>query len=491
MISCPRFTAGLTAAIFAAATTFAPLPVYAAQELPDLGDYSQSVLSPAQERRLGEQAMREIRQNGAYLNDPEIAAYLNTLGDRLVAAGPDPRQDFDFFAISDSAVNAFALPGGFIGVHTGLLLLAQTESELASVLAHEIAHVTQHHIARMLAGQQRSMWLSIAALAAALLAARAGNGNATQGAIAAAQALQIQSQLDYTREHEREADRIGFQILDRAGFEVQAMSTLFERLQRAGRHADSDAPSYLRSHPVTYERVAEAADRAQGKSYRQVADSADFHYVRALVRSYQGTPQQAVAWFDEALKERKFSSEAATRYGLVAALLRGEQFDRALAELGALETRAPRHAMIEGVAGQLLMQSGRIDQAVRRYETALASFPNHRQLIYDYPDALLKAKRAGDAARFVDSQLQLTPQDGLLHRIAARTYATLGQPLKEHLHQGEFYAWNGNLRGAADQLGLAIKSGGGDFYQRSAVESRLRALQREIAETQKTLQANR
>jgi predicted Zn-dependent protease len=458
-----------------------------AQALPDLGDVAQSLLSPAQERRLGEQIMREIRASGAYLNDPEVNAYLNELGYRLVAASPDPRQDFEFFAINDGAVNAFALPGGFIGVHTGLILLTQSESELASVIAHEIAHVTQRHIARMLAGQEKSIWISLAALAAAIIAARAGQSQAAQAAIATSQALQIQNQLDYTREHEREADRIGLQILDKAAFDVRGMPAMFERLQRASRFVESNAPSYLRTHPVTYERIAEAQDRIHDKPYKQVRDSLDFQLVRALVRSYQGTPREAVAFFEDALAERKYSSEEAARYGLVASLLRAQDFPRATAELKTLERVSGKDPMVEAMAGQVLLQSGRLDVAIARYEDALKVFPSHKQLVYDYPDALLKARRPAEAVKYVDAQLLRYPSDATLHRLAARAYAEVGNRFQQHRHLGEYYAWAGNLGAAIDQLDLAVKAGDGDFYQLSAVETRLRSLRRDQAELQKTL----
>ena len=183
------------------------------------------------------------------------------------------RSDFEFFAVADPSINAFALPGGFVGVNTGLVLLAQTESELASVLAHEITHVTQRHCTRSLAGQQRSLLYSLAALAVAIAASRSGSssaGQATSAAIASAQALAIQTQLNYTREHEYEADRIGFQRLMPAGFDPTSMATFMDRLQKSNRFADGNAPSYLRSHPITYERVAEAQARAYGEPYRQV-----------------------------------------------------------------------------------------------------------------------------------------------------------------------------------------------------------------------------
>ena len=181
------------------------LPKAYPQRLPDLGDVSQTDFSPAQESKLGETIVRELRANGGYINDPEVNDYLNELGHRLTAASTDVKQDFEFFGVPDAQINAFALPGGYIGVNTGLILLTQTESELASVLAHEISHVTQHHMARALSAQKDSMLMSLAGLALAILAARGGSGSSgdvAAGAMAATQALTMQHQINFTRENE-------------------------------------------------------------------------------------------------------------------------------------------------------------------------------------------------------------------------------------------------------------------------------------------------
>jgi predicted Zn-dependent protease len=485
-----RIVAALTATALAA-QPLAPATFSAglahAQALPDLGDESQSMFAPGQERRLGEMVVRQIRGSGAYLNDPEVNDYLNELGYRLVAAVPGGKQDFEFFAIADPSINAFALPGGYVGINAGLILLTQSESELAAVLAHEITHVTQHHMTRALANQQRSLLYSLAAIALAIAASRSSSSNSGQvmsAGMASAQALAMQSQINFTRENEYEADRIGFQRLDAAGFDPTAMASFMSRMQKSSQFADGGAPSYLRSHPVTYERVAEAQARAYGKPYRQVPDSLDFQLVRALLRSYNGTPKEAVAFFTSALADHKFSSEVAMRYGLVASLLRAENFKQAKAELATLEKTAPTHPMIEVMAGHVLMEAGDLDLAIARFERALSRYPNKMQLVYDYPEALLKANRARDAARFIDAQLARFPNDGPLHRLAARTYATLGMKLQQYRHQGEYYAWQGDLKGAVVQLELAAKAGDGDFYQASVVETRLRALRRELAEQQ-------
>lgn len=468
-------------------TADTPVP-RAGTSLPELGDSATVALSPAQERRIGETALKQIRAGGGYLDDPEVNDYLNQLGGRLVAVRNDPRYEFTFFAVPDPSINAFALPGGYIGVNTGLILLAQTESELASVLAHEITHVTQNHMARMIESQKNSLWMSLAALAVAIVASRSNSssGNDAAGAaLTSAQALAMQNALNFTRENEYEADRIGFQRLELAGFDVNAPATLMDRLQKATRFVDGNAPSYLRTHPISYERIAEAQARAANVPYRQVADSLDFQMVRALLRSYAGTPAEAVAWFDTAIAQRKYNSEVAARYGLVASLLRDGRIPRAKEELAALEKIAPPHPMIEAIAGHVLLEAGEAGKAVARFQAALARYPNKMQLVYDYPDALLQAGRASDAAAFAEDQLQRFPSDGRLHRIAARAYAAMDQKQKQHRHQGEYYAWLGNTRLAIDQLELAAKAPDANFYESSVVETRLRALRKEQADQQK------
>ena len=468
------------------ATVTDPVAPYP-QRLPDLGDASQADFSPAQERKLGETIVRQMRATGAYMNDPEVNDYLNELGHRLTAVSPDVRQDFEFFAVPDNEINAFALPGGFVGVNTGLILLAQTESELASVLAHEISHVTQHHLARALAARKDSMLMSLAGLALAILAARgSSSGDAAQAAIAATQALSIQREINFTRENEREADRLGFQRLDRAGFDVTAMATFMKRLQSAMRFVEGSAPKYLQDHPITYERIAEAEARAYGHPYRQVVDSLDFHMVRALLRSYEGEPRDAVKWFDDAIAQRKYNNPIAAQYGLVASLLRAEDFKRAKVELAKLEKAAPEHPMIDAIAGHVLLESGDVDGAFKRFAAGVARYPNKMQLVYDYPDALLKAGRNVEAARFAEQQLARFPHDGPLQRIAAKAYAALDKQMLAHRHQAEYYAWQGNLKGAIDQLEIAAKQKDGDFYQASVVDTRLKALRREEADEKKS-----
>jgi beta-barrel assembly-enhancing protease len=473
----------------ALAIAVAIAPVARAQQLPDLGDPSGADLSLSQERKLGETIMKEVRLSGGFLNDPEVNGYLNELGNRLVTAIPGAPFDFEFFAVNDWQINAFALPGGFVGVNTGLILICQSESELASVLAHEISHVTQHHMARSLAKQKDALLATLAGIAAAILAARSKNensGQVSQAAIASGQGVALQMQINFTRQNEQEADRLGFQRLDAAGFDDTAMATFMERMQRSMRFVEGNAPSYLRDHPVTYERIAEAQVRAQNKPFRQVKDSLDFNMVRALVKSYQGTPRDAILFFEDAIAEKKYNDATAARYGLVASLLRAENYKRALTELAILERTAPPHPMIEAMAAQVLMQANQLPESIARYENALARYPAKMQLVYDYPEALLKNNQAEKAAKFATEQLQHYPNDGQLHLVAARAYAALGKEMLQHQHQAEYYAWQGNLPAAIVQFELAAKANDGDFYQSSVTESRLRAIREELNDQKKT-----
>ncbi|MGH8622968.1 MAG: M48 family metalloprotease, partial [Burkholderiales bacterium] len=433
--------------------------------------------TPMQERRLGESIMREIRADRDYYDDAEATDYVNSLGNRLASRSTESRQDFEFFLLRDAQINAFALPGGFIGVNTGLILAAQAESEVAGVLAHEIAHVTQRHIARMLMQQQQSSVATLATIAAALLLSRV-NTQAAEAAIAFGQAGAIQSQLNFTRDNEREADRVGLQILDQAGFDPRGMAGFFERLQRATRVYESGAPSYLRTHPLTYERIADMQNRTEALGYRQVPDSLDFQLIRAKLRAQLDAPRDAVAFFDQSLAERKFLSESASRYGLVASLMRARDYGRARMELASLRKLAPASPIVDALTCELEYQAGGAEKSLPCFRGALKNHPSYRALVYTYANALLQTNRPTESLRLVEARLQAITDDYRLYLLQARAYAALGKPLAQHRAQAEAYFRMGNVAGAIEQLRIGLKSGDGDFYQVSSAESRLRELRK-------------
>lgn len=483
-----------------------------ADDLPDLGDISQATITPRQERQLGLQIMRQIRADPSYLNDAEIASYLNNLGNRLISSSNEakPEQSFEFFALQDPSINAFALPGGFMGFNSGLIIAAQSESELAGVMAHEIAHVTQKHLARMISGQQHfGLITSLAALALAILASRS-NPQAGQAVLATAQAGAIQSQLNFTRKHEKEADRIGFNILQKAGFDPHGMSSFFERLQNAGRYYENGAPSYLRTHPLTYERIADIENRTRKLAYRQVPDSIDFHLVRAKLKALQGNPTDSVMEFDSRIQDKRYANKIAERYGLIYALLRDKQYKRADRELNELyrlmqsdntldllknhrlgntvlveSEYLQSRAMIETLAARVKLANKQIEDAFKIYQEALNAYPQHRALIYDYISALLNYKNAEAALEFINKQSQIIHDDINLYRLEAQCHSALGNHMLQHRAQAEVYIQEGKYHAAIEQLEIALREDNGNFYQLSSIEARLRQLKEFVAANEK------
>ena len=446
-----------------------------ADGLPDLGEASSSAFSDKDERQVASEIMREIRNSREVLDDPEVTEYINNLGYRLVAASDDSKLNFEFFLVKDPTINAFALPGGFVGVHTGLITAAQNESELAGVLAHEIGHVTQKHFARQMANQQLLLIPSLAALAVAILAARS-NPDIAQAAIVAAQAGAVQNSLDFTRDNEREADRTGMRTMVRADFDPQGMGTFFHRLQKADRSTDTASPAYLRTHPLTTERIADMQNRTAQTGYRQIPNSMEFDLVRSKVRVVDKGPEAATKFFESQLREERYADVNAARYGLVNALLAGHDLARAKAEFRKVEKAAPPHPMIQNLGAQIDLAGRSVDAAVARLERAHVEFPASRTLVYALADARLRRGDNESALALVRTNLGLYPDDYHLYALEARAQAQAGRRLAMHRAQAEAYVRMGLTAAAIEQLELGVKAGDGDFYQLSSAEARLKDL---------------
>jgi predicted Zn-dependent protease len=482
-----RFMAWLLAATLAlsprafAQYSAVPPPAPSAR-LPDLGDASGAELSPQTERKIGESIMRDIKfREPSYLDDPEVTEYLNDLGARLSNAGTGMRQDFEFFAIRDPSINAFALPGGFVGVHTGLISASDNESELASVIAHEMAHVTQRHIARQF-GIQKQMQLPMTiAMLASLLLARS-RPDLASGAAMAVQGSAIQTQLSFNRDFEREADRIGFQTMAASGFDVRAMGTFFEKLQRYTRIMDSGAvPGYLRSHPVTVERITDAQNRAEGMPFRQRADSVEYHLVRAKLRAEAADVHEAVKAFGDAVTDRRFANEPGARYGLAVALLRAKEPKRAEAEIARLRASGLASPMVDTLAARARLALGDHAGAMAILQAAHARYAHRRSILYAILGLLQDEGRYDDVLAALAEPLRLYPRDPKLHEARAKAYAGQGKRLLQHQAQAEFYILQGSLPAAIEQLQFAQSSGEGNFYELSVVDARLKELRAEHA----------
>ena len=501
--SLSRYSGHIVVAIvlaLASPVLIAPSLLYA-QNLPNLGGTDGEELSPLMERRLGEQVMNNIRRDPDYMEDAPTLDYLNQLGGILLGTSPEARgdagYDFFFFAVRDPSLNAFALPGGFIGSHSGLVLSAQSESELASVLAHEIGHVSQRHIARMIGNQRKDALLPMAGLLIAALAARS-SPDLAGAAMMGGTGLAAQRQLSFGRDAEREADRVGLQILRGAGFELNGMVNFFGRLQNASRNRTDNLPSYLRTHPMTGERMADIEARIRNLSYKQHIDSLDFLLIRSRLRVLQDdTPQgwrEATQSFLDQSRQGTRGQIMAAKYGLALLAQRQRDSSRALGLLNELQAEAvrspayPASQALSSFAIEMSLLTGRTAQALSLLKEARIQFPLSRAITMHYAEALLAAGRLDEAASFLRDQAQLYRQDAGVQLALARAYAEQGKIALQHLALAEYYSLTGALPAALEQLKMARSSSDASFYDQAVIDARERELQaswRELMEKSK------
>lgn len=464
-------------------------PGVLAEGLPDLGDIADASLSEPQERTIGKRIMLEIRADRSYIDDSELVAYINSLGGRLVSASRgttnDNRRDFEFFLLEDESINAFALPGGYIGVHSGLFLTSTTEAELAGVLSHEIAHVLQRHQARGIDSQKGSTLVQLLGLAAAVLAARSNSSSGPQvaeAAIYSTAALQAQSQLNYSRDFEREADRLGIQVLTRAGYDPTGMVGFFERMLRANRHNDGNVPGYLRTHPLTTDRIADMQNRVdtvQGDTFRaagrlEMGAYQDYRFARAKLRVMSMGANEAVSYFRNVISEQTVLRNRADVYGLTLALSRARNFPAAEKELATIRKSGAPNPWIDNLAAEIQAGQRNWPEALRLYREAWQAFPEHRALFYGYVETLYEAGQVDMALSLLTEQLKNIQDDAKLFELSAKGYERKNKRMAQHRAIGEAHFRRGNLQGAVMQLELAAKAKDGDFYEISSTEARLR-----------------
>ena len=298
-------------------------------ELPDMGDSSGTLITPAEEKEFGEAFFRSLHSQISINQDAEIQQYIQTIGERLVANSDAPSNPFHFFVVMENDINAFAGPGGYIGVNSGLILITEAESELASVMAHEIGHVTQRHLYRSYEAASR---LSIPTAAATLAAILLGTQSPAlgQAAIVAIQAGNVQFQIDFTREHEAEADRVGMQTLAGSQYDPRSMPTFFERLQQSSRYYGQNIPEFLRTHPVTASRISDTRGRAETYPYKQYPDSLGYQLTKAKIRVLTSTDNaETLKYFKTRSTQGTTEQRTVARYGLGLSALNSQKFTEA------------------------------------------------------------------------------------------------------------------------------------------------------------------
>ena len=453
-----------------------PLASGAEARLPDLGEAASETLSRAEEDRLGETFLRQVRARLRLVDDPEIADYVDSLGQAI--AGADPERSYRFLVVDAPTANAFAGPGGVIAVNTGLMMVTRSESELASVLAHEIAHVTQRHLARMIERSQASSLTTLAAIFGAIVLA-SQNAEVGQAAITASVAGARQSALKYSRENEMEADRVGMELLYRAGFDPRAMPAFFKRFQEWQRFA-SRAPEYLSTHPVILSRISDTEGRAEQFERRSYRDGPEYPLIRAKVRvRMAASPAAVLEHFESRIGSASGEASEADRYGLALALLAANRPAEASTILEELRTDFPERTAHLVAAAQAYTALGQPMLALDLLAASAARFPNHRALAHRHGLALVQANRPDEAATLLREFQRRHESDAAVYRLLGLAHQRAGRPAASHMALAEFYFWNGDLESAVRQLDIALKEPSIDDYESARAQARREELQRE------------
>ena len=454
-------------------------------QLPDLGSNSANFLSPAEERQLGQAFIRQSRRQFDYITDPEIIGYVNTVGKKLGRVSDQPEQEFTFYVIDNPTINAFAVPGGHIAIHTGLILKSQNESELASVLAHEIAHITQKHIARRLESSRFDSILAIGAL----LAAAAAGGDSAQAAFVTANAAIAEKQLRYSRSYELEADSLGIRTLSKANYSPQAMPTFFERLLQESKISESNAPEFLRSHPLTINRIAESAERANGYPDNSKVSNKQFLDIQAKVRvGYSKHNKQTRLTYEDLAKQNPMSTAPHLHYGYALTLSKNNQFEDARKILNELIKLEPSNSSYKLALADNELEARNIEKGLTILQEMTEQQRKKNNYLIDiyYANALVLSKKPKQAIPLLREAIRYSPQEPLLHILLARAYGETNQLLKSYQSRAEYHYLQGNFAFALKQLKNAQTRAKSD-YDKASIAARIQDVKAEIESLERLL----
>lgn len=452
------------------------------EDLPDIGSPATATLSLDDEYQIGRMIVRGLRDQDQILEDPEVSEYIRSIGAKLSSQANDGSQHFNFFIVKDNAINAFALPGGFIGVNAGLLLDTTNESELAGVIAHEVAHVTQRHIARSLAAQSRSSLVSTAAMLAAILigAAAGGGGDAAMAGVAAAQSLAIQQQISFTRANETEADRVGLGILARSGFDPQGMPDFFETMSRHAGGSEINIPEMLRTHPVTSTRIAETKERAAQLDVKPEPDSVSYALTRERLRVLATPAGEDPRSYYAAIIGNEPDATPAQIYGRALALMMSGQAAKAVPIFERLRNADPTVVQYHTALGQAQLLAGKGESSLTTLQRARELFPRNIAVTVRYAEALMQL---GDSRRAHEILLDLfnvvppTPEQA---KLTAQAANAAGDVADSYFYMSEYHLMSGDLPLAINQLQLALAVPKITDVQRARFEARLEEVQQAL-----------
>ncbi len=455
--------------------TQSPLDHY--DQLPDLGSQAESFLSDEKAKLLGKSFIRQSRYRMPYISDPELVGYINRLGNRLLEASPDAGEDYNFYLIDDNVINAFAVPGGYIAMHKAILTKSETESELASVIAHEISHITQSHISRRLENSKYDSWVALGALLAAVAS---GSADAAQAAIGVSQASILDRQLSYSRDFEAEADSLGIRLLSRAGFDPSAMPRFFKRLLDENRVSEASSLEFLRSHPLTVSRITESAQRVANYPEAAPQDNHEFLMMQAKA--------QAVYAKDSLLSRKLFSDRIAngdkslpTHYGYAIALSKNGEYDSARREFTKILKDHPNNASVRLMEADNELEANNIDLGLAKLRKAYQDETRKGNSIIDlyYANALVLTNHTDEAIPIIRNALSKNKSEPYLHFLLARAYAAKGDKKGSYRERGEYHYLRGNYQFAIEQFKRAFRLVKTE-YERESLGARIEDVAREF-----------
>lgn len=450
-------------------------------QLPDMGDPAQAAVGPDEERRLGMEVMGRLRARGLIMDDVQLNEYLHSIGQRIANQAEQGSAPFTFFMVRDASINAFALPNRSVGINAGLLLATEREDELAGVLAHEIAHVTQQHIVRAIA-DMKQMALPMAAAMVAGAALAAASKEAGQAAMVSAAAASAQHQISFTRANEQEADRVGMQLLARSGFDPRGMTDFFAKLERwSGSDARNQIPEMLRTHPRPESRAADTQDRMQTPAVRRAPrDRTAYELAKARARVLVTDDNTTlIRNLDTTLAKGSYGNEVAERYAYALALRQAGRYAAAQQQVSRLLQNDPDRLAFRLEAAELALAADDRTGAWQQFEAARQLYPDDFTLAMHYGRALATQGDPHQAMRLLQPQVRRRPQDAVLQGYYAQAAQRAGDLTATYATRAETYYLNGELLAAMEQLEQGLRNPSLSPNQEAQLRARLKQIRAE------------
>lgn len=436
------------------------------EELPDLGEYSATLLSPQKQKQLGKEFIKEIRENVPILDDPIINDYITNLGNKLVSHANGKNRKFHFFIVKSSMINAFAGPDSYIGINSGTITTVKSESELAAVMSHEIAHVTQHHIERLIDTAKTTQITALASTLAAIvigsLAKSDTTGNLASGVITSSMGGAVQHMINFTKQHEIEADNIGMKILYNSNFDPNAMPSFFERMQRSTYSYVNEAPQFLLTHPVTNDRIAESKNRANQYNYpfKEKQSQTTFDLIRARTQAITDGGSRGLADpLNSQARHRTPRDDkfVALLYGRAIVLYQKHQVAAASSITAQLRKNHPHEILFQMLEAQLAVANKQLDSALNILKTTITQYPNYYPVAIQYAQTLVTAQHYAAACEFIKAKIRQYPEEADLYRLLATASAQNNKKADAYQAKAKAYELDGYNRQAITLLQQALK----------------------------------